>query len=74
MYGLSQSYKKVKLLQKLMKKFCEARKEACLDGIDVADETAMKTTYKLFLMMFGILFNGMTCKVLYLAIMKDMGE
>ncbi|KAF4354900.1 hypothetical protein F8388_013849 [Cannabis sativa] len=46
---VSQSYKRVELLQKIMKKFCEARKEACPDGIDTLDEATMITKLRDYL-------------------------
>ncbi|KAM6552510.1 hypothetical protein CsatB_013272 [Cannabis sativa] len=46
---VSQTYKTVELLQKLMKKFCEARKETCPDGIDTTDETTMITKLRGYL-------------------------
>ncbi|PON38691.1 NB-ARC domain, LRR domain containing protein [Parasponia andersonii] len=46
---VSQSYKKVELLQKLMKKFYEARNEHVPEGIDGMDETTVMTKLREYL-------------------------
>ncbi|PON38689.1 NB-ARC domain containing protein [Parasponia andersonii] len=46
---VSQSYKKLEILQKLMKKFYEARKEPVPEGIEGMDETTVMTTLREYL-------------------------